>query len=116
MTETRTIWICPDCVAKLNAEVRPQATLELTGPGSLVTVGFRNPDDHHRDCDYRNSVAASETDRTFGVPEGEQATDVHDCNVACEEWDGCPYDCGGCGEGAGRTSYAATVWPAPVSV
>lgn len=43
------------------------------------------PDQHHEDCDYRNSTAAVEADQTFGVPDGEKANEVHDCNLNCEE-------------------------------
>lgn len=41
------------------------------------------PDKHHEDCDYRNSSAAVETDQMFGVPDGETANEVHDCNLGC---------------------------------
>lgn len=105
MCETKTIWICPDCKLKLTDDAVAgelvQPTLECIEAGALVTIGFRDVDDHHRDCDLRNSAAGGHHD--------------YDCNVSCEEWDGCPYDCAGCGEGAGRTSYAATLWPAPVT-
>ena len=63
-------------------------------------MGFRDPDDHHRDCDLRNSVMCGDHG--------------YDCNVSCEQWDACPYECHGCGEAAGQTSYAVTLWPAPV--
>ena len=43
------------------------------------------PEQHHEDCDFRNSSAAVEADETFGVPEGEQAHEAHDCNLNCEQ-------------------------------
>ena len=43
-----------------------------------------NAEQHHEDCDYRNSTAAVETDERHGVPEGEQANEVHSCNLGCE--------------------------------
>jgi hypothetical protein len=117
-TTTCTIWICHDCVEIVKEGGVPivavQGAVPRIAPGSLITLGFRDADDHHTDCDLRNSVAAVETDQLFGVPNGEQANDLHDCNASCEEWDTYPYDCHTCGEGAdchGR--YAATLWPAP---
>lgn len=41
------------------------------------------PEEHHEDCDYRNSMAARETESIFGVPDGETPTDVFDCNLNC---------------------------------
>lgn len=41
------------------------------------------PRHHHEDCDFRLSSAAVEIDQTFGVPEGEQPNEVHDCNLGC---------------------------------
>jgi hypothetical protein len=35
-----------------------------------------NPERHHTDCDYRNSMAARETEEIFGLPE---RTDVFGC-------------------------------------
>jgi hypothetical protein len=43
------------------------------------------PEQHHPDCDYRNSSAAVEADETFGVPEGEQPNEAADCNLNCEQ-------------------------------
>lgn len=43
------------------------------------------PEQHHEDCDYRNSSAAVEADETFGVPDGEKANEVLDCNLGCKK-------------------------------
>jgi hypothetical protein len=115
-TTTCTIWICPDCVEIVREGGVPsdatRGPLPRIATGSLLTLGFREADDHHVDCDMRNSHAAVETDRTFGVPEGEQTNELHDCNLSCEEWDTCPYDCHTCGAAADRHGrHAATLWP-----
>lgn len=39
------------------------------------------PEQHHQDCDYRNSHAARETEALFNLPE---RTELHACNLACE--------------------------------
>lgn len=39
---------------------------------------------HHEDCDYRNSTAAKETAETFGV-DVEENSEVFPCNLDCEE-------------------------------
>lgn len=45
-----------------------------------MTAKYGNPDDHHPDCDYRNSMHAREAEDTFGLDE---RTDVFDCNLGC---------------------------------
>lgn len=42
------------------------------------------PEQHHEDCDYRNSHAAVECDERHGVPDGEVANELHECNLGCE--------------------------------
>lgn len=44
-----------------------------------------SPEQHHPDCDYRNSHAAVECDERHGVPEGETPNELHDCNLGCEQ-------------------------------
>lgn len=105
MIGPHTAWICPDCVKVLEqgtiaAGVEQQGSLALIEPGSLVTMGFRDPDDHHTDCDLRVSVMCGDHG--------------YDCNVSCEDWDECPDRCHGCGAAPGPRK-AATVWPAPVT-
>lgn len=39
------------------------------------------PENHHVDCDYRNSMAARTAEDAFGLDE---RTDVFDCNLGCE--------------------------------
>jgi hypothetical protein len=96
MTGTHTIWICADCEA-LVANGGVPIAVDLTSEGALVTLGFRDPDDHHMDCDFRNSQACGDHG--------------YDCNVSCEQWDECPDNCHGCGAKPGAR-VAATVWPA----
>jgi len=38
---------------------------------------------HHVDCDRYQSAMARETEAIFGVSEGEQPTDLFDCNLNC---------------------------------
>ena len=101
MTATHTIWICSTCVKQLNEAVIPAAAgesqLERLEAGALVTIGFRDVEDHHTDCDLRVSVSCGDHG--------------YDCNVSCEQWDDCPFDCHGCGAESGERT-AATVWPA----
>lgn len=40
------------------------------------------PEDHHPDCDYRNSMAAKETAELTGVDVAENS-EVYDCNLGC---------------------------------
>lgn len=42
------------------------------------------PEQHHRDCDYRNSYAAKEAAETFGVDVAEN-NEVFECNLGCSE-------------------------------
>jgi hypothetical protein len=41
-------------------------------------------DEHHVDCDYRNSWVAKQTAELFGVDIAENY-EVFDCNLRCEE-------------------------------
>lgn len=42
------------------------------------------PEQHHEDCDYRNSHAAKHFAETFGV-DMEENSEVFDCNLGCED-------------------------------
>lgn len=42
-----------------------------------------NPDDHHPDCDYRNSMYAKQSAEATGVDVDEHSQ-VFDCNLGCE--------------------------------
>lgn len=46
-------------------------------------TGGLAPDQHHEDCDYRNSSAAHDFAETTGIDVAENAT-IYPCNLGCE--------------------------------
>lgn len=110
MVTTYTVWICSDCMMLLangevteGAEQPPMALLDGMGD---VTPGL-TADEHHEDCDLRNSAAAREVEALHNLDE---RTDLYDCNLGCEDKDFSHQTCDGCG-GLPGARHAATVWP-----
>jgi len=115
MQDTRatfTIWVCTDCLMmEANGECGENPDREPLNllEGVEATLGLM-ADAHHEDCDYRNSMAARETEELFGVPDGEERTDVYDCNLDCENDEFSMSRCEGCGSPLGGSRHAMTVW------
>lgn len=122
MTDHFTLWVCTDCyMVHCNGEsenMEPdaptpwEAFFERGNVGEL-TAGLL-AEEHHEDCDYRNSMAAKETAETFNVDVAENS-EVFDCNLDCEHDDFSWQRCGGCGSTLGGTRDAVTFWPAQVN-
>lgn len=104
-----TIWVCHDCTMMLaNGERMEGADREPLGllTAADVTLGML-ADEHHDDCDLRNSYAARETENLFGLPE---RTEIHECNLECEVNGFSWQPCEGCGSTLGGDRDAVTVW------
>lgn len=108
---THTIWVCVDCLMMAaNGECgeNPDRTPLGLLDGVEATLGLM-ADEHHEDCDYRNSMAAKEAAETYNV-DVEENQEIFDCNIDCENDEFSWSQCEGCGSTLGGSRHAMTVW------
>lgn len=104
-----TIWICTDCLmmhANGECEGTPDREPMNLLEGVDVTLGLM-ADEHHEDCDYRNSMSARDTEEILNLPE---RTESYECNLECEQDTFSTRPCDGCGSSLAGSRDAATVW------